>query len=150
MLEREELEGDVTATDFSKYSASGTVKETLEYPLAKHITTLNAIRRAIPALQKGQYTTSSTYVSGDMAYIRRYTDENVDSLACVTVSGSASFKGLPNGEYIDAVTGDIQQVTDGTLKVPSIGKANMRVYVCCGEGFTGIDGQIGDKTTYLK
>ena len=55
-----------------------------------------------------------------------------------------------NGEYIDAVTGDIQQVTDGTLKVPSIGKANMRVYVCCGEGFTGIDGQIGDKTTYLK
>ena len=144
------LEGTVEASDFSEYTASGKVKETLAYPLAQHIAKLNAIRRSIPALQKGQYTTSSSNVSGKMAYIRRYTGEGVDSLACVTVSGGATFKGLPNGKYIDAVTGDEKTVTDGTLTVPSIGTANMRVYVCCAAGFTGIDGKIGSTGTYLK
>ncbi len=144
------LEGTVEANDFSDFTATGTVKETLEKPLSQHISKLNAIRRAIPALQKGQYTTSSTYVSGNMAYIRRFTDESTDSLACVTISGGATFKGLPNGRYVDAVTGDVQNVTSGTLTVPTIGKANMRVYVCCGEGFTGIDGAIGGTGTYLK
>ena len=51
------LEGDVTATDFGTYSnASGAVASTLEAPLAVHIQQLNRIRRAVPALQKGQYT----------------------------------------------------------------------------------------------
>ena len=31
------LEGEVNASDFSKYTASGTVAETLSYTLAKHI-----------------------------------------------------------------------------------------------------------------
>lgn len=144
------LEGNVTATDFSEYSASGTVADTLDMPLAKHLQKLNAIRRAIPALQKGQYTTNSSYVSGNMAYIRRYTDDSTDSLACVTVSGGATFKNIPNGTYIDAVTGDIQNVSNGTLTVPSIGKANMRVYVCCASGFTGISGAIGGTSSFLK
>ena len=85
-----------------------------------------------------------------MAYIRRYTNESTDSLACVTVSGGATFKNIPNGRYVDAVTGDVKDVTNGTLTVPSISKANLRVYVCCGSGFTGIDGQIGGTTEYLK
>ena len=147
------LEGDVTATDFSEYTASGTVAETLASPLSKHISKLNAIRAAVPALQKGQYTTDSNYVSGNMAYIRRYTDndEGIDSLALVAISGSATFKNIPNGTYVDAVTGDVQNVTNGTLTVSSLGTANMRVYVCCASGFTGIDGAIGETSlTYLK
>lgn len=147
------LEGDVTATDFSEYTASGTVADTLASPLSQHLSKLNAIRRAIPALQKGQYTASSTYVTdGDMSYIRRYTsaEDGIDSLALVTVSSGATFKNIPNGTYIDAVTGDVQNVTNGTLTVPSIGKANMRVYVCCANGFTGINGQIGGTSDYLK
>ena len=147
------LEGNVTATDFSEYTASGTVADTLASPLSKHLSKLNAIRRAIPALQKGQYTASSNYVSGgNMSYIRRYTneDEGVDSLALVTVSSGATFKNIPNGTYIDAVTGDVQNVTNGTLTVSSIGKANMRVYVCCASGFTGINGAIGGSSDYLK
>ncbi len=148
------LEGTVTATDFSEYTASGTVADTLNSPLAKHLTKLNAVRRAIPALQKGQYTVDSKYVSGNMAYIRRYTDaaEGVDSLALVSVSGGATFKGIPNGKYIDAITGDVKNVTNGTLTVDNIGTANARVYVCCASGFTGIDGAIGETTglTYLK
>ncbi|MEE1318302.1 MAG: alpha-amylase family glycosyl hydrolase, partial [Ruminococcus sp.] len=122
------LEGTVTATDFSEYTASGAVADTLASPLSKHLSKVNAIRRAIPALQKGQYTASSNYVSGgNMSYIRRYTnaDEGVDSLALVTISSGATFKNIPNGTYIDAVTGDVQNVTNSTLTVPSIGTANM-------------------------
>ena len=147
------IEGEVKATDFSKYTASGEVADTLNYPLAKHITKLNAVRRAVPALQKGQYTTDSRYVSGNMAYIRRYTDatEKIDSLALVTVSGGATFKNIPNGKYIDAITGDVKEVTNGSLTVPSIGKANARVYVACGTGFTGITGAVGETSLdYLK
>ena len=144
------LEGDVNATDFGEYTASGTVNETLDSTLCQHLMKLNKIRRAIPALQKGQYTVNSKYVSGSTAYIRRFKDDSTDSLACVAVSGSATFKNLPNGLYIDAVTGDRQTVSNGTLNVASVGKGNMRVYVCCADGFTGIDGQIGDTTYYLK
>lgn len=145
------LEGDVDTSDFGEYTASGTVKSTLESTLSKHIIKLNKIRRAIPALQKGQYTNSSTYVTGgNMAYIRRYTDDSTDSLACVAISGGATFKSLPNGLYIDAVTGDRKTVTNGTLTVSTLGAANMRVYVCCASGFTGINGAIGGTTTYLK
>ena len=145
------LEGTVKATDFSEYTASGTVAETLASPLSKHLSKVNAIRRAIPALQKGQYTASSTYVTGgDMSYVRRYTDDNTDSLALVSISSGATFKNIPNGKYVDAVTGDVKYVTDGTLTVPSLAKANMRVYVCCASGFTGIDGQIGGDSAYAK
>lgn len=147
------LEGTVTATDFSEYTATGEVKATLESPLAKHLTKLNAVRRAIPALQKGQYTSDSKYASGSMAYVRRYTDEaeGIDSLALVTVSGGATFKNIPNGTYIDAITGDKQTVTNGTLTATCSGKGNARVYVCCASGFTGIKGAIGETNLdYLK
>lgn len=144
------IEGTVTASDFGKYTASGKVKETLSSPLSVHLQQLNLIRRAVPALQKGQYTTSSNYVDGNMAFVRRYTANGTDSLACVAISGGATFKNLPNGKYIDAVTGDVKNVTNGTLTVPSMGTANMRVYVCCAPGFTGINGKIGTNGTYLK
>lgn len=143
------IKGTVTATDFSEYTASGAVATTLSKPLAKHVQQLNAIRRAIPALQKGQYTTSNVS-GGNMAFTRRYTANGVDSLACVAISGGATFNNLPNGKYIDAVTGDVKNVTNGTLTVSSVGQANMRVYVCCASGFQGINGKIGETGTYLK
>ena len=147
------LEGSVTADDYGKYTASGTVASTLDAPLAKHLEKLNQIRRAVPALQKGQYTTESDYVSGNMAYIRRYTNssEGVDSLACVTISGDATFKGLPNGTYIDAVTGDKKVVTGGTLSTSGAsGQGNMRVYVLQNSS-SEVNGAIGDTDlTYLK
>ena len=146
------IEGNVTATDYGQYTnASGAVAKTLQSPLAVHLQQLNQIRRAIPALQKGQYTTDNAYVSGsNIAFIRRYTQGDTDSLACVSISGGATFRNIPNGKYIDAVTGDVKYVQNGTLTVSSVGQANMRVYVCCESGFTGIDGQIGTNGTYLK
>lgn len=145
------IEGSVTATGFGTYeNASGKVAETLNNPLAKHIQRLSQIRQAIPALQKGQYSTND--VSGNIAYKRRFTDsENgVDSFVCVTVSGGATFSNIPNGTYIDAVSGDVKNVTNGTLTIASPGTANMRAYVLSSGGFTGISGAIGTAGTYLK
>lgn len=141
------LEGSVSATDFGEYSASGTVSTTLNSVLSKHLIKLNKIRQAIPALSMGQYTTNN--VNGDMAFIRRYTDNNIDSLALCAVSSSATFKNIPNGKYVDVVTGDVKNVTNGTLSTGSIAKGNLRVYVLENSS-TGKLSQIGNTTTYLK
>ncbi|CAH1192160.1 hypothetical protein PAECIP111892_00871 [Paenibacillus auburnensis] len=139
------IEGSVTVQDFGKYTnATGTLAESLNYPLAKHIRQLNLIRRAVPALQKGQYSTEN--VSGELAFKRRYTDtsKGIDSFALVTISGNATFSGIPNGTYVDAVTGDSKTVTNGTITLTCSGKGNARVYVLNGSG------GIGETGTYLK
>ncbi|MFG3138760.1 carbohydrate binding domain-containing protein [Streptomyces sp. NPDC048211] len=137
------LAGDVTSSEFSKVdSATGEVANTLAKPLVKHVQRLNEIRRAVPALQMGQYSTEG--ITGQMAYKRRYTSGTTDSFALVTVTGGASYTGIPNGTYKDAVTGDTQVVTDGKLTVAAPGKGNMRVYVLNGPG------RIGTAGPYLK
>ncbi|MGW7298000.1 carbohydrate binding domain-containing protein [Streptomyces sp. NPDC054829] len=137
------LAGEVKAADFSQVeSASGAVAGTLDKPLVKHVQRLNQIRRAIPALQMGQYSTEN--ISGGMAFKRRFTSGSTDSFALVTVTDGATFSGVPNGRYVDAVTGDVRQVTDGTLTVAAPGKGNLRVYVLNGTG------RIGAPGPYLK
>ena len=140
------IEGSVTTTDYGVYSgATGKMAETLNYPLAKHIQRLNLIRRAIPALQKGQYSTEG--VSGGIAYKRRYTSGGTDSFVCVTISGDATFSGIPSGTYVDVITGDTVQC-GGTLTASCSGKGNMRVYVLQTSGAPS--GKIGEDGAYLK
>lgn len=97
------------------------------HPLSQHIQRLNRVRQAIPALRKGQYSTEGC--SGKLSFKRRYTDDKTDSFVCVTISGDSTFTGIPNGKYVDAITGDVQNVTDGTLTASVSGKGNMKVYV---------------------
>ncbi|KXK61933.1 alpha-amylase [Micromonospora rosaria] len=142
------LAGTVTATDFGVVGqATGEVARTLDKPLVKHVQRLNRIRRAIPALQKGQYSTEG--ITGGMAYKRRYTAGGVDSFALVTVSGGATFNGIPNGTYRDAVTGDVRTVTNGTLTASVSGKGNLRVYVLDLPG-NPAPGKIGTDGPYLR
>lgn len=144
------IEGSVNVTDFAQYdSATGTMAETLNHPLSKHIQRLNLIRSQIPALRKGQYSTEN--VSGDMAFKRRYAnaEEGVDSFVCVSITNGATFNDIPNGKYVDAITGDVKNVTDGTLSIPSVGKGNMRIYVLDLPG-NSAPGKIGEDGTYLK
>lgn len=146
------LEGTVTASDFSRVdSATGPVATTLAQPLVKHLQRLNQIRRAIPALQMGQYSTEGV-TSGSMAYKRRYTDaaSGVDSFALVTVTDATTFTGIPNGTYKDAVTGDVRVVTNGTLAIAAPGKGDMRVYVLDLGGKNAAPGKIGTDGPYLK
>ncbi|MFC0004302.1 carbohydrate binding domain-containing protein [Micromonospora siamensis] len=143
------LAGSVTATDFGVVgSASGEVATTLSQPLVRHVQRLNRIRRAIPALQKGQYSTEG--ISGSiMAYKRRFTAGTVDSFALVTVSGGATFSGIPNGTYTDAVTGDVRTVTNGSLTASVSGTGNLRVYVLDLPG-NPAPGKIGTDGPYLR
>ena len=142
------LEGEVTATDFGEFTASGEVAKTLNKPLAKHLQRLNKIRAAIPALRRGQYSLEN--VEGNMAFKRRYTNEDTDSFVCVTITDSATFKGLPGGTYIDAVTGDTQTVAEGgTLTISAPGKGNMRVYVL-DTPQTPAPGKVGEAGPYLQ
>ena len=122
------IEGTITAIDFGVYgNVSGTVADTLKHPLSQHIQRLNRLRQAIPALRKGQYSTEG--VSGSLAFKRRYTDSTTDSFVCVSISGNATFTNIPNGRYVDAVTGDVKEVTNGTLNISVSGKGNLKAYV---------------------
>ena len=95
------LEGDVKATDFGEYTASGQVAQTLKGDLAHHIQQLNKIRAAVPALRKGQYTFDGCEANGGWAFKRAYKD----SYALVAVNGGATFSDVPAGTYTDIVTG---------------------------------------------
>jgi len=147
------LEGTVTATDFGAYEASGVVADTLNSQLSQHIRMLNELRKQVPALRKGQYTTDDTYVSGNqLAFIRRYTNaaEGIDSLALVTISGSATFMNIPNGKYVDAVSGRVENVTNGTLTISSLSSSRLAVYVCCADGFTDLDAEMSAAESVLR
>lgn len=144
----EHLEGEVVAADYSRVeSASGPVAETLEQPLVQHLQRLNEIRRAVPALQKGQYSTEG--VDGEMAFKRRYTDASTDSFVLVTVTHDAVFTGVPNGSYTDAVSGQTVAVTDGTLEVSAPGKGGLAAYVLDTE-LTEAPGRVGSPGPYLR
>lgn len=141
------IKGDIDVTDFAEYSgATGNINATLNYPLALHIQRLNKIRMAIPALRKGQYSTEGC--SGKYSFKRRYTDSETDSYVLVTISGNSTFTGIENGTYVDAITGDTQTVSNGTLTANCSGKGNMRVYVLS-TSKTKAPGKIGEDGKYL-
>ena len=137
----------IKAQDFGVYTASGNVKTTLDSTLSQHLIKLNKIRQAVPALTMGQYTTNN--VNGEMAFIRRYTDNTIDSLALVAVSSGATFTSIPNGTYVDVVSGDRKTVCNGTLTISNLSKGGLRVYVY-ENSTTGTLSQIGGSTAYLK
>lgn len=147
----DELEGTVTATDFGEYTATGTVAQTLSHPLAMHIQRMNKIRRAIPALQKGQYSTENC--SGSMAFKRRYTKDGTDSFVLVTISGESTFSGLPGGTYVDVITGDCKTIGEGgSITATCSGQGNARIYVLQNSTADayGANGKIGEDGEYLK
>lgn len=120
------LEGNVTATDFAKYTADGQVARTLNGDLAHHIQQLNKIRAAVPALRKGQYTFDGCSANGGWAFKRAYKNE---SYVLVAVNGGATFSNVPAGTYTDIVTGQKYQ-GGGTITVTApTNKGQLRVLV---------------------
>lgn len=67
-----------------------------------------------------------------------YTQDGVDSMSLVVISGDATFTGLPNGKWVDLVTGDTQLGT--TVNASAQGQGNIRVYVLNGEKIEGLNG----------
>ena len=141
------IKGEINVTDFAQYNgATGNIAQTLSHPLSKHIQRLNRIRQAVPALRKGQYSTDGC--SGSFAFKRRYTDATTDSYALVCISGGATFSNVLNGKYTDCVTGEVINVTNGTLKANCSGKGNLRVFVLDTDK-TKAPGKVGEDGKYI-
>ena len=119
------ITGDVEASDFGEYKASGNVEATLNHDLAQHLIRLNKIRQAVPALRKGQWTDDGcTPAKGGFAFKRAYKD----SYALVALNGGATFTDCPAGTYTDLVTGKTYTGSTITVDAPS-NQGQVRVLV---------------------
>ena len=120
------ITGDVTATDFGEYKASGNVDATLNHDLAQHLIRLNKIRQAVPALRKGQWTDEGCKATGNngIAFKRAYKD----SYALVALNGGATFTDCPAGTYTDLVTGKTYTGSTITVDAPAT-QGQVRVLV---------------------
>ena len=145
------LEGSVKTSDYGVYSGgTGKMAETLNAPLAKHMQRLNMLRRKVPALCKGQYSTADVSGSG-ISYRRRYTANGEDSYVLVNLSGQATFNNIESGTYVELITGKTVQAS-GSLTTDKVEAGNMRIYVLqnsTAEKY-GANGKIGEDGTYLK
>ena len=118
------ITGDVEASDFGEYKASGNVEATLNHDLAQHLIRLNKIRQAVPALRKGQWTTDGCTANGGIAFKRAYKE----SYALVALNGGATFTDCPAGTYTDLVTGKTYTGPTITVDAPK-NQGQVRVLV---------------------
>lgn len=118
------ITGDVEASDFGEYKASGNVAASLNHDLAQHLIRLNKIRQAVPALRKGQWTTDGCKANGGIAFKRAYKD----SYALVALNGGATFTDCPAGTYTDLVTGKTYTGPTITVDAPK-NQGQVRVLV---------------------
>ena len=118
------ITGDVEASDFGEYKASGNVAASLNHDVAQHLIRLNKIRQAVPALRKGQWTTDGCTANGGIAFKRAYKD----SYALVALNGGATFTDCPAGTYTDLVTGKIYTGPTITVDAPN-NQGQVRVLV---------------------
>ena len=133
------ITGDVEASDFGEYKASGNVEATLNHDLAQHLIRLNKIRQAVPALRKGQWTTDGCKANGGIAFKRAYKD----SYALVALNGGATFTDCPAGTYTDLVTGKTYTGSTITVEAPAT-QGQVRVLV---KDWTG--GKVGEDGPFI-
>ncbi len=109
---------------------------------------LNAIRSAVPALQKGSWEWNGTNDGNGVGFVRRYGSSEVAVGLAKDGSVTFNFTGLTNGTYRDAVTGDTKEVTSGSLST-TVSPSSAAIYVLngpgiigeCGAGFFQSDGE---------
>ena len=135
------ITGDVEASDFGEYKASGNVAASLNHDVAQHLIRLNKIRQAVPALRKGQWTDDGcTPAKGGIAFKRAYKN---DSYALVAINGGATFTDCPDGTYTDVVTGKTYTGSTITVDAPAT-QGQLRVLVKDWKG-----GQIGEDGPFI-
>jgi glycosidase len=109
------------------------------HPIYQHIKKLNAIRRAVPALQKGEWSWNGTHDGNGVGYIRKHGNSEVAVGLAKDGGVTFNFTGLTNGIYRDAVTGEERNVTNGTLTC-YVEPASAAIYVLNGPGMIGGNG----------
>ncbi len=101
-----------------------------------HIRKLNAMRRAVPALQKGTYTWGGNGGGNGVGYIRAFGESYAVVGLAKDGSVNFNFSGIRNGTYRDAVTGHEVTVSNGSLAF-TVAPSSAGVYVLNGPGRVG-------------
>ncbi len=105
------------------------------HKIYQHIKKLNAIRKAVPALQKGAWSWKDA--PGNAVAYRRVHD-NSEVAVGLAKDGNASFSisGMSNGLYRDAVTGREIAAQNGVLNF-TVTSGSAGIYVLNGPGLIG-------------
>ena len=105
----------------------------------KHIKRLNALRKAIPALQNGTWTWAGNAPGNGVGYTRRSGSSFVAVGLAKDGAATFNFTGLDNGTYKDAVTGRVAAVSNGNLSF-TVTSGSAGIYVLNGPGMIGENG----------
>lgn len=105
----------------------------------QHLKKLNAIRRAVPALQKGSYRWDGNAGGNAVGYVRKHGNSEVAVGLAKDGGATFNFSGLTNGIYRDAVTGAEINVSNGALSF-SVTSGSAGIYVLNGPGMIGGNG----------
>jgi hypothetical protein len=109
------------------------------HKIYQHIKKLNAMRKAIPALQNGTWTWAGTNSSNGVGYIRKSGASEVAVGLAKDGVVTFNFTGLTNGTYKDAVTGNSVVVSGGNLSF-TVQPSSAGIYVLNGPGMIGGNG----------
>lgn len=102
----------------------------------QHIRKLNAIRRAIPALQKGSWRWGGNGGGNGVGIVREF--NNSYAVVGLAKDGTVqfNFSGIRNGVYRDAVTGHDVSVSNGSIQF-TVAPSSAGIYVLDGPGMVG-------------
>jgi glycosidase len=125
---------------FGDHLTDDRIDETRAHPLYRHIRRLNAIRHAIPALQKAPMTQVSEWGSG-MSFVRDLSGEGSYAVIGLAIGSDQQVQmdGVHDGLYRDAVTGTEVRVTGGRIAF-RVRANSAGIYVLNGPGKIGEDG----------
>ncbi|MGL1885226.1 MAG: starch-binding protein [Reichenbachiella sp.] len=116
----------------------------------QHIKKLNAMRRAIPALQKGTWRWDGNAPGNAVGYVRQHGDSEVAVGLAKDGGAQFNFSGLTNGIYRDAVTGAEISVSNGAASF-FVEAGSAGIFVLNGPGMIGGNGvgffQSGENTS---
>ncbi|AHC14213.1 Cellulose-binding domain protein [Salinispira pacifica] len=106
------------------------------HPLYQHIKKMNAIRKALPALQKGSWYWAGNPSNGNgVGYVRSHGPQTIAVGIAKGGSASFNFDGLPAGTYRDAVTG--AEIESGGSLSFNVEPGSAGIYVLNGPGLIG-------------
>jgi hypothetical protein len=142
----QDVEGEKDTLDqtgrayFGDHLTDARIKETQSHPLYQHIRRLNAIRRAIPALQKAPMSHVAEW-GGGMRFVRDFANGASYAVVGLAIGGDQdiSVDGVRSGTYRDAVSGREVHVGDGRLSF-RVRASSAGIYVLDGPGKIGEDG----------
>ena len=129
---------------FGDHLTDERIATTQAHPLYRHIRRLNAIRRAIPALQKARMTQVSDWGPG-LSFVRDLNDGESYVVVGLAIGADqdVTVSVVRNGLYRDAVSGREARVEDGRLSFRVLANS-AGIYVLNGPG------KIGDDERYLR